>query len=207
MPSSRKIIQFYKSGEVKTSDDNSTFWRQMLSYGEKKYIFKSTYSDTRGKNKLEDSIIWDPNRISLEEIANLEISGLNKEVARKLRSYLRENKFNIIDISNQKLMSIKINSFNGEWSTNEILRSDIKNQRWMSDSAYPWYLDQKKSSYRSPHSYVKYTLYWDPNKTNLDKVTRHFNSIVDKWRPSSDEKVFINSLIRANRQMKIDRII
>lgn len=209
MKSQNKIIEFYPSGEVKILDDvGGSFNERIFSLKKSGYTIKTTYSDSLGRRKFKDSIAWDPNKTSLHKIAKLEVSGLNKEICAKLVSYLRDAKIDgIIPIDDDKIMTLTINSFDYQWEVSEIKRSDISDITILT-SSQGWRVDRKKSSYRNPHDYTKYTIHWDPKIVSIEDIIQSYTKSINYSSiPNSERESFKDSITRFNRHRKISQII
>jgi len=203
-----KIIEFYPSGEVKVLDDSEPFNERIFSLKKSGYTIKTTYLDSLGKRKFKDSIAWDPNKTSLHKIAKLEVSGLNKEICAKLVSYLRDAKINdIIPIDDDKIMTLTINSFDYQWEISEIKRSDITDITIL-NSSQGWRVNRKKSSYRNPHDYTKYTIHWDPKIISIeDIIPLYTKSISHSSIPAFEQESFRDAMIRFNRHLRISQLV
>ena len=121
-------------------------------------------------------------------------------------------------IQDLKVCILKFNTFDFEYSIDEINANDFSNkeliefrsQSFISDG---WFLSSKNSSRKSPHDFQNYKIYWDPFRLSIEDL---FNIIfLEYLSPNKNsDKVsrkrsedLIKSLKLINRQRKIDFLV
>lgn len=139
----------------------------------------------------DDSIIWDSSKIYLKDILELE------SISDKEKLIISNN--SDLDISNDDISMLSFNSFDYNWSFEDLKRKDYEFSYINTViEEKNWSLSRKKSGYRNPHTYLKYKLYWDPKSITFFDILK--SDLFNKVGARSD-------FTKINRSINLDQLI
>ena len=130
-------------------------------------------------------------------------------------SYIDKERQSIQDL---KVCILKFNTFDFEYSIEEINTNDFSNKELIEFKSQSfisngWCIFSKNSSRKSPHDFQKHKIYWNPFRFSIEDL---FNIIFREYLSpnKNSDKVsrkrsedLIKSLKLINRQRKIDFLI